>query len=125
MEKWLTLFRLLTDETRMRIMVALSARPLCVCELADLLDVSQPKVSKHLAKLRDLGYVEGQRHEKYILYRLHFPGKSEEVLFQALMQHRQTSAVLDDLFHKAQALAPVWATRPPMDNAFDAAGKDR
>jgi len=43
---------------------------LCVCQLSGILDVSQPKVSKNLSKLRDMNMVIDDRKEKFVYYRL-------------------------------------------------------
>lgn len=63
-------FKALSDQTRMRIMIILYHHDLYVCEMAGILDLPQPKVSKHLTKLRDLGFVKDSRKEKYISYTL-------------------------------------------------------
>ncbi|HEY0995735.1 MAG TPA: metalloregulator ArsR/SmtB family transcription factor [Gemmatimonadaceae bacterium] len=61
----------LADPTR-RTMLALLAleRELCVCELEAALDAPQPAVSRHLAVLRDAGWVEPQREGRRVFYRL-------------------------------------------------------
>ncbi|MCT4612116.1 MAG: metalloregulator ArsR/SmtB family transcription factor [Clostridia bacterium] len=64
------IFKLLSDETRLRITMALSYEELCVCELCGVLELSQPKISKHLAKLRDKGFVVDERKEQYMFYSL-------------------------------------------------------
>lgn len=64
------LFKLLSDETRLRIMNLLFEKDLCVCELTELLSLSQPKVSKHIAKIRALHFVKTKRNEQYIYYSL-------------------------------------------------------
>lgn len=65
------LFKVLSDETRLRILTLLYNRELCVCQLQGILEEeSQPKISKHLAKLRDLGFVNDERKEKFIYYYL-------------------------------------------------------
>jgi ArsR family transcriptional regulator, arsenate/arsenite/antimonite-responsive transcriptional repressor len=63
-------FKVLSDETRLRIVVLLTHEDLCVCQLSGVLKISQPKISKHLAKLRDLGFVADERREKFVYYRL-------------------------------------------------------
>lgn len=64
------LYKLLSDETRLRILMLLYSEPLCVCELCGILDLPQPKVSKNLAKLRDMSIVVDERREKFVFYRL-------------------------------------------------------
>jgi len=63
-------FKALADETRLRIVALLSHGELCVCHLEDALDLSQPKVSRHLATLRGAGVVEDRRDGAWVYYRL-------------------------------------------------------
>ena len=64
-------FRLLGDETRVRAL-ALMAREteLCVCELVAALDLSQPKISRHLAALRAGGLIDARRDAQWIFYQI-------------------------------------------------------
>ena len=51
-------FQLLSDDTRLRSLLLMQQMgELCVCELVHALSVIQPKVSRHLAALRDYGVV--------------------------------------------------------------------
>lgn len=70
MNKLTDFFKVLSDETRLRILVLLSYKAYCVCEICGILEESQPKVSKHLAKLRDMGLVKDTRREQFIYYHL-------------------------------------------------------
>lgn len=63
-------FKTLSDQTRLRIIVLLSCKSLCVCEMCDILKESQPKISRHLAKLRDAGLVIDERHDQWVYYSL-------------------------------------------------------
>jgi len=66
------LFKCLADETRSRV-VLLVAREgeLCVCELTAALELSQPKISRHLAQLRQGGLLADRRQGQWVFYRLH------------------------------------------------------
>lgn len=65
------LFHLLADETRLRSVLLLhSEGRLCVCELVHALGLSQPKISRHLAQLRDGGLVIDERRGQWVHYRL-------------------------------------------------------
>lgn len=67
-----TLFRTLADPTRLRALVLLQLEgELCVCELTHALAESQPKVSRHLAQLRESGLVADRRAGQWVYYRLH------------------------------------------------------
>lgn len=66
------LFQLLSDETRLRSLLLMQQEgELCVCELTHALNVIQPKVSRHLATLRDAGIVTDRRQGQWIYYQLH------------------------------------------------------
>ncbi|MGH4052199.1 MAG: ArsR/SmtB family transcription factor [Clostridium sp.] len=68
MEKLMNLFKVLSDETRLRILVLLYHKELCVCQIQGILEEGQPKISKHLGKLRDMGFVKDERREQFIYY---------------------------------------------------------
>lgn len=70
MEQLTELFKVLSDETRIRILNLLSVQDLCVCEFTEILDLSQPKISKHIAKIRTANLVKTNRNEQYIYYSL-------------------------------------------------------
>lgn len=66
------LFKLLSDQTRLSIVLLVAHHgELCVCELTDVLQLSQPKVSRHLAILRNGGLLEGEKRGQWVYYRLH------------------------------------------------------
>lgn len=70
MENLLNVFKGLSDETRVRILFLLTKKAYCVCELTEILELSQPKISKHLTKLKELGLVQSKRDARYIEYSL-------------------------------------------------------
>jgi DNA-binding transcriptional ArsR family regulator len=64
--------RLLGEDNRLRIFSLLAKTELCVCEIEDLLGLSQSLVSNHLATLRRAGLVESRRDDedaRWIFYR--------------------------------------------------------
>ena len=67
------LFRALADPTRLRLLNLIADREICVCYLVEILRISQPKVSRHLAYLRRAGIVASRREGKWMHYRLHMP----------------------------------------------------
>lgn len=67
----LTLMKLLSDETRLRtVLLIYKEKSLCVCELTTALELSQPKISRHLALLRKEGLLEDTRQGQWIFYHL-------------------------------------------------------
>ena len=70
------LFKGFADPTRIRILSLLAAGELCVCDIVELLELSQPTVSRHLAYLRRCGLVEVTRDWKFAHYRLAEPANA-------------------------------------------------
>ncbi|MDQ7041343.1 MAG: metalloregulator ArsR/SmtB family transcription factor [Rhodothermus sp.] len=59
------------NETRLRMLYVLHrAGELCVCDLADIFEISQPAVSRHLKILREKALVEARREAQTIYYRV-------------------------------------------------------
>ena len=81
MDKLLNYFKLLSDETRLRIMVLLYHGEFCVCQITGITGISQPNVSKHLARLRDMGLVKDEKKEQYTFYSLNL----EDSLFEDIL----------------------------------------
>src|SRR5680860_1416348 len=66
-----TIFRALGDELRLAALLLIrDQEKLCVCELTEAFGVAQPKVSRHLATLRDAGLVETERRGQWVYYYL-------------------------------------------------------
>ncbi len=63
-------FKALADGTRLRILLLLLKRELCVCELCYALDMEQSRVSHQMKVLRDAGLVADTRQGRWIIYRL-------------------------------------------------------
>jgi ArsR family transcriptional regulator len=67
------LFRALADPTRLRLLNLIADREICVCYFVEILQMSQPKISRHLAYLRKAGIASARREGKWIHYRLAIP----------------------------------------------------
>jgi ArsR family transcriptional regulator len=66
-----TLFRMCADQTRLRVLMLLQQEgELCVCELTHALALSQPKISRHLAHLRETQLLLAERHGHWMYYRI-------------------------------------------------------
>nr|WP_272878336.1 metalloregulator ArsR/SmtB family transcription factor [Clostridium sp. Cult3] len=63
-------FKALADPTRLRIIYVLSKQPLCVCDIANLLDMTQSAISHHLRLLRNLRLVKFKKEGKMVIYSL-------------------------------------------------------
>jgi len=63
-------FKALADPTRLRVVLLLRQRDLCVCELMYILGMEQSRVSHHMRVLRDAGLAEDVREGRWIIYRV-------------------------------------------------------
>lgn len=87
----LQLFKNLADETRLGIVLLLKARgELCVCDLCTALAQSQPKISRHLAVLRESGLLLDRKQGKWVHYRLspQMPAWAAQVIEQAWLSQQ-------------------------------------
>lgn len=64
------IYKALGDPSRLKIVYVLSKSPLCVCDIATLLDMTQSSISHHLRILRDLNLVKYKREGKLVIYSL-------------------------------------------------------
>ena len=93
----LTVFKLLSDETRLNIVLILrELGELCVCDLCTALEQSQPKISRHLAMLRECGLLSDRKQGKWVHYRLspHIPAWAAQVIEHAWSsQHHEIQSI--------------------------------
>ena len=84
----LQLFKCLADETRLQIMLLVQNQgELCVGELVEALEISQPKASRHLANLRDCELLDIRKSGQWVFYRVHddLPDWANQVICQAVL----------------------------------------
>ena len=70
MENIVTFSRALADPTRWRIVRLVMEEALCVCELADILEMPQSSVSSHVQIIRKAGLLESEKCEKWTYFRI-------------------------------------------------------
>ncbi len=64
------LFKALADTTRLKIMMLLDIREMCVCEIMTALELTQPTASHHLGLLEAVDLIKDRREGKWIFYSL-------------------------------------------------------
>jgi ArsR family transcriptional regulator, arsenate/arsenite/antimonite-responsive transcriptional repressor len=91
-------FQALGDPTRLRLLNLMGDREICVCYFVEILDSPQPKISRHLAYLRNAGIVAARREGKWMHYRIVMPPHpgAAHVLKQTLETLRQEKAMQAD-----------------------------
>ncbi len=70
MRELIKVLKAVSDKNRMRILKMLGQKKMCVCEMAAVLGIAQPSVSKHLSILKDAGLIEDERNLQWIDYSL-------------------------------------------------------
>lgn len=105
MDKLINYFKLLSDETRLRIMVLLFHNEFCVCQLTGITGISQPNISKHLSRLRDIGLVKDERKEQYTFYSLNLEEKLFERILEDIVNNVEEYPVLRLDIEKSKAAA--------------------
>ena len=91
MESVLSIARALSDENRVRALLALGDQEVCVCQIIELLQLAPSTVSKHMSILKQAKLVAGQKKGRWMYYRL--PGKTApSIVRQALAWVRQAGA---------------------------------
>ena len=71
---FMNITKALADENRVRALLALQGRELCVCQIIELLGLAPSTVSKHMSILRQARLVQARKEGRWMYYRL--PGKS-------------------------------------------------
>ena len=98
MENVQQIFAALSDRLRLRcVLLLVREGELCVCELVQALDVSQPKVSRHLATLRTAGIVVVRREAQWLHYRL----DPDRPVWLSRIVEAAVAASADDPDHRA------------------------
>ncbi|MEL0603126.1 metalloregulator ArsR/SmtB family transcription factor [Pseudoalteromonas undina] len=100
----LQFYKCLADDTRLKAMLLIShEQELCVCELVAALELSQPKVSRHLAQLRQCGLLSGRKQNQWVYYSINkaLPEWAISVLTQT---RNENSAFFSDDLNRLNAM---------------------
>ena len=95
-EELSSLFKALSDETRLRIIKLLEQGELCVCDITAALDMVQPKVSFHLNTLKEAGFIRDRKQGRWIHYRLNDQDLIRRMLLLSVCERMRDGEVLDD-----------------------------
>lgn len=113
----LTMIKAMSDENRLRILMALRGKELCVCTLTELLNLAPSTTSKHLSILKQARLIESVKDGKFVYYRLTMPdSKSFELVGSALTwleeslketpQVKTDEAMLKEIIDKSEQAGP-------------------
>ena len=98
--------RLLADPTRLRLLLLLDQEELSVAELAGITQLAQPRVSTHLAKLKEAGLVSDRRDGVFVYYRIAsvIGDPALDAVWQLLRRNSDDPLIQQDLNRIAEVL---------------------
>jgi ArsR family transcriptional regulator len=96
MNELTSIFKALSDQTRLRIIKLLEEGELCVCDITAALDMVQPKVSFHLNTLKEAGLIRDRKQGRWIHYRLDTSDMFKRFLVLAVIDKAPLDAVQKD-----------------------------
>jgi ArsR family transcriptional regulator len=110
-------FQALGDTTRLRLLNIMGEQEVCVCYFVEILGGPQPKISRHLAYLRNAGIVSARREGKWMHYRIVMPPNigASQMLRQTL------NSLKDDKTMQADRARLTKACCSPAKYALDGA----
>jgi len=73
------IFKALSDTNRLRILRMLDSRPLCVCEIREILQLATSTVSAHLSILKEADLIVDEKDNKWVNYSLNTNSKNPDV----------------------------------------------
>lgn len=73
MRELMAITKALADETRVRLLLALQGKQLCLCQLTELVQLAPPTVSRHMSILKQARLVSSHKQGRWMYY--HLPGK--------------------------------------------------
>ena len=80
MEAAVKMFKALSDETRLRIYLLLLQGELCVCELVNILNMEQSRISHSVRILKEAGLVINRREGKWIIYAVNSETENNRII---------------------------------------------
>ncbi|WP_372633133.1 ArsR/SmtB family transcription factor [Cohnella sp.] len=94
-EDMLEYLKLLSDKTRLTILARLKEGEMCVCDIVDLLETTQPNVSQHLKKLKTGGLINETKRRQWVYYSLNVEDKPyiKKILDQLPTMNDRTDSI--------------------------------
>jgi len=119
MKSILKSLKILSDASRLRVLLMVEREELSVAELQEILGMGQSTLSTHLAQLKQAGLVEDRRTGKNILYRLKQEnGSSDHVISQLIPLLRQAAREIPEARQDTAALKLILRKRQDKTRAF-------
>ena len=128
MRKQAKIFQALSDTNRIRILKMLEMRPLCVCEITDVLKLATSTVSKHLSILRDAGFIIDEKEGRWVNYYLSPDQIDDTVMVKTtgaavvIDPADEGERIVDEAKNRSWRIGSIWLTHAHFDHLGGAAG---
>jgi DNA-binding transcriptional ArsR family regulator len=107
--EFIRITKALADPNRVRVLLALRRKELCVCQIVELLQLAPSTISKHLSILNHAGLILSRKTERWVYYRL--PGKEAPVVVrEAIDWIHKSLAKTDETRADAEQLKRILKT---------------
>jgi ArsR family transcriptional regulator len=109
-------FKILSDESRLRVLLLLQDKECCVCEVMQALDISQSKASRILGALYDIGFLKLRKDGLWSLYSMNWDGMNipqKDILKTTIKAYGDNEQTLIDREHlkRAERVGPRCAEK--------------
>ncbi len=121
MNDLITIFKAISEETRLRILKLLEHGELCVCDIVAALDMIQPKVSFHLAVLKEAGFIKDRKQGRWTHYRIDDSDLFKRFLLVSIFERIPKEALAVD----RKRLETFMQEKPVRDNVVPIPDKNR
>ena len=90
------IFKALGDKSRLRIINMLGVKPLCVCEMTEVLKLSQSTVSGHLKVLKEAELVEDEKDGLWVVYHLNKENRFNSDILDLILENLESDPTIED-----------------------------
>lgn len=110
MDAFIAITKALSDENRVRALLALGDQEVCVCQIIELLQLAPSTVSKHMSILKQAKLVSGRKKGRWMYYRL--PGETaSEIVRRAISLARQATSTDPRIRKDAERMRKILGTQ--------------
>ncbi len=92
MQQLLLIFKALSEETRLRILRLLEKKELCVCDITESLNMTQPNISFHLGMLKEAGLIKDRKNGRWVHYSLNESDMFTRFLLMGIFENMDDKA---------------------------------
>lgn len=105
MQELLSVFKALSDETRLKMLKIIGKGEICVCDLVSVLSVSQPKISFHLNVLKAAGLIKDRKQGKWVHYSINDSDMFKRFLMLSVLERISDEEMNKDFTRLEKVLA--------------------